>query len=117
MKRIFSMLCAVAICLGMAGCGANGLPKSVYNDGVKALEVFDNYWDLEITKEEAIEKLGNLESRKWSIDTDSELVKVKSENVYLIIGNIEYDLLKDSDTSALSDRNELAEKLGKRAKK
>ena len=43
MKRIFSMLCAVAICLGMAGCGTNKPvgddPTAVYLDGEKVISL------------------------------------------------------------------------------
>lgn len=97
--------------MSCVGCGTNGLEKPVYEAGVKALEVFDSYYfDMEISADEAKEKLETLEKRIKSEYDDSSGIIIANKIACISIP------IGVDDASALESRNELAEEIGKSKK-
>lgn len=108
MKKLFCCILAFVLCLSAVGCKPNNVSDSCYNDGILALDIFDKYWDTELTSSEAYEKLSAITDR------------MNPNNDYTADGTIEsaIHLMKSQVIGkypdALETRNELAERLGKK---
>ena len=116
MKKLLSIILAVIISMSCVGCGTNGIDKTVYESGVKALEVFDSYYfDMEISNEEAREKLDVLEKRTSTGDEFDYLKKDYSDRIDIShkIAMMNIYLLGTTEDKALKERNDLAKILGK----
>lgn len=61
MRKILIMLC---LALGLVGCGKpSTVSKDVYNLGIKAVEVTEQFLSADLTADEAKEKLKEIDSR------------------------------------------------------
>ena len=107
MKKLLCIALTLILCVSFIGCGTKGIDKTVYESGVKAIEVFDAYWDMEISEDEADEKLEVLRNRVKAIDDESETTSL----VYTYILSLNICTGFD-DTEGMETRNKLAEELG-----
>lgn len=82
-----------------------GMDKELYNLGVSALEIIDDYIDAKITGKEAIDKLDNISNRLDRVDSfDSTMIRI---DIY----NASVDILLGRDVT--EKRNKIASHLNK----
>lgn len=121
MKKILNVL-LVCMLMFISGCGEkrpDDVPEAVYNDGVKAIEVFDKYWDAQISAEDAKERLENISDRRpYQIEQEypdaTGMEEVNILKVYQYIDSMAYSIMFTTEEGALEKRNELAEVLNKK---
>ena len=87
MKRIFSMICAVAICLGMSGCRPVDVDKNTYKLGKEAISIIDDYLDFEIEKDEAKEKMDKISDAMRRL-SQRDIDKKYIDNVRIVDGYV-----------------------------
>ena len=122
MKRIFSMVCAVAICLGMAGCRPVDVDKNTYKLGKEAISIIDDYLDFEIDQDEAsknLEKVHDAINRLEKRDVDEKYTdNLRTISIYILAACTDIVSIKyDKEKELLKDRNELADILNEPQRK
>ena len=91
------------------------MDREVYNLGISALQITDDYLDAKITNKEARNRLDDISSRLDRIDgTESLLVRTKIFNIdtYILLSDGMFSTSSASDVT--ESRNSLAEYLNKR---
>lgn len=117
-KRLIGSLLAGILCLGLlSGCGdkiPEGMSEEVYNNGVKLIEVIDQYLDLEIDEEEAKDKLDRLDSifEMYDEQGDEDAFNLEINASYL-----EWKISKNDMEGLLEARNDTANILGLKERK
>ena len=114
MKQVLSIFLIILTLTSFVGCNSipEGMPEYTYKIGTKALEITDQYLDLEISKDEAKKEINELSDRlyeysKTTDDTHTLYVSIsinKIESGFMIYGD---------ETDIIEGRNSLAEDLGK----
>ena len=106
MKKIMTIIITVALAaILLAACGKpQGMSKETYNNGKKALEIMDKYNDADITKEEALSRLEDLE---MSLDNEAETLEdvIEKSNNTLVSTEIFFFIssLKGTGTESTYD--------------
>lgn len=113
MRKILIMLC---LALGLTGCGKpSTVSEDVYNLGIKAIEVTEQFLSADLTKDEAYEKLDSIEGK---LIPDGDYSKDLSVETYL--GVLAWSVKTSDDVSkdegikkVKDDLDKLKKSLGK----
>lgn len=115
MRKFVAIVLTMITCLSLIGCGGvpDGMSKSAYEIGVKALKITDQYINADISASEAHAKLSDLSDRIDSLPNSDE--NIKDTRVGLYIESISYELIRfQMDYSSIvEDRDKLANVLGR----
>ena len=109
--RRAAMLLVIAISIGcLAGCGGDKKPEymsdTAYRAGQKAVEITEQYLDMDITAKEAYNQLEEVYTRLDEQDTD----EISDLSVTSNILSIQIELISDPDDTEVTERLEKLKK-------
>ncbi len=117
MKKILGIVTALTLAIVMVACGSSKpktMSQDTYENGCRALEVMEKYNDMEISADEAEERLESIDSslEKETFTTDELLAETDNLLISLEIHSFIY-ALHGTTGSTYDSEDELREKLGK----
>lgn len=123
MKRLLYCLIVICLCAGLAtGCGKSKIPEDmsegVYNCGVKAIEVIDQFLKADLTIDEASEKLEDLNEQADALSSDDSrqdlnvCIELNYINVVVFRNLTKSTHVKTTADDVKDARNALASLLG-----
>ncbi len=117
MKRIFILFVVISLLVTLISCSKSAFNESTTAELKRVIEVVDQYYDLEITADEAYDKIDQIRERAnfdtvYDGEDDSKKRLVESNVQYILIQLSAPSRRGPDDKEILECRNEIAEYIG-----